>query len=92
MEYCVNVDLYFSKICLSYIKIDGFNIALFNMKTSFFVQAILPFSTTNNLTLYEYYCMELFRNGNIMWRFIGVHEYVLLINNYDCETGDFLVS
>ena len=35
--------------------------------------------------------MELFRRGFVMWRVIGTYEYVLLLNNYDYETGDLMV-
>ena len=35
--------------------------------------------------------MELFPRGFVMWRVISTYEYVLLLNNYDRETGDSMV-
>ena len=34
--------------------------------------------------------MELFRRGFAMWCVINTYEYVLFLNNYDFETGDFM--
>ena len=29
--------------------------------------------------------------GFVMWRVISTYEYVLLLDNYESETGDFMV-
>ena len=54
-------------------------------------QVLAPFTSSKNLSLYQYSCMALFRRGFVMWRVIGTCEYVLLLNNHDCETGDLML-
>ena len=54
-------------------------------------QVLAPFTSIKKLSLYQCCCMELFRRGFVMWRVIGTYEYVLLLNNYDYETGDLMV-
>ena len=54
-------------------------------------QVLAQFTSSKKLSLYQCYCMELFRRGFVMWCVISTYEYILLLNNYDCETGDFMV-
>ena len=40
-------------------------------------------------SLYHYYCGELLRRGSFLWRVNNENKKVL-INDYNCTTGDFL--
>ena len=42
-------------------------------------------------SLYQYYCGQLFNHGIIRFRIRVLHKNVLVLNDYDPETGDFLV-
>ena len=43
-------------------------------------------------SLYHYYCGELLRRGSFQWRVNNENKKVVLMNDYNCTTGDFLVS
>ena len=43
-------------------------------------------------SLYHYYCEELLRQGFFHWRVNNENKKVVLMNDYNCTTGDFLVS
>ena len=42
-------------------------------------------------SLYSYYCGQLFNHGIVRFRIRSLHKQVLLLNDYNPETGDFLV-
>ena len=43
-------------------------------------------------SLYHYYCGELMRRGYFQWRVNNENKKVVLMNDYNCTTGDFFVS
>ena len=43
-------------------------------------------------SLYHYYCGELMRRGSFQWRINNENKKLVLMNDYNCSTGDFLVS
>ena len=43
-------------------------------------------------SLYHYYCEELLRRGSFQWRVNDENKKVVLMNDYNCTTGEFLVS
>ena len=51
----------------------------------------LVFSTFKE-SLYHYYCGELIRNGTFKWRVNATHKKVVLMNDYDSNSGNFLVD
>ena len=48
--------------------------------------------STIKQTLYQYYYGELFRRGFLCWRVLTANRHVVVMNGYNSETGDFLVS
>ena len=42
--------------------------------------------------LYHYYCGELPRQGSFQWRANNEKKKLVLVNDYHCTTGDFLVN
>ena len=51
----------------------------------------LVFSTFKE-SFYHYYCGELIRNGTFKWRVNTTHKKVVLMNDCDSDSGNFLVS
>ena len=51
----------------------------------------LVFSTFKE-SLYDYYCGELIRNGTFKWRVNTTHKKVVSVNDYDSNSGNFLVD
>ena len=51
----------------------------------------LVFSTFEE-SLYHYYCGELIRNGIFKCRVNTTHKKGVLMNDYDSDSGNFLVS
>ena len=43
-------------------------------------------------SLYHYYGGELLRRGSFQWRVNDENKKVVLMNDYNCTTGEFLVS
>ena len=43
-------------------------------------------------SLYHCYCGELLRRGSFQWRENNENKKVVLMNDYNCTTSDFLVS
>ena len=43
-------------------------------------------------SLYYYYCEELLQRGSSQWRVNDENKKVVLMNDYNCTTGEFLVS
>lgn len=39
-----------------------------------------------------YFCGQIFNHGVIRWRFKDTVKQIVLMNDYDVETGSFLVS
>ena len=43
-------------------------------------------------SLYHYYSGELLRRGSFQWKVNNENKKAVLMNDYNCTTGDFLVS
>ena len=41
---------------------------------------------------YRFFCGELFTKGICKWRVLSESRNVVVMNDYDCETGNFFVS
>ncbi|XP_065674194.1 uncharacterized protein LOC136091139 [Hydra vulgaris] len=55
----------------------------------------LPFlqnTSSVQLNLFQYYCGQLFNHGVLKWRYMDEATHIVLMNDYDSDTGDFLVS
>ena len=47
--------------------------------------------STHKESLFRFYCGELFRHGICKWRILNETRNVVVMNDYDCQTGNFLV-
>ncbi|XP_065682472.1 uncharacterized protein LOC136095674 isoform X2 [Hydra vulgaris] len=53
----------------------------------------LPSSSNTSsvqLNLFQYYCGQLFNHGVLKWRYMDETMHIVLMNDYDSDTGDFL--
>ena len=49
----------------------------------------------SEITLYDYFCGELFRHGVIMWRLNDEFNQTVVMNDYDSNSGnmkDFMIQ
>ncbi|XP_047144680.2 uncharacterized protein LOC124818179 [Hydra vulgaris] len=55
----------------------------------------LPSSSNTSsvqLNLFQYYCGQLFNHGVLKWRYMDETMHIVLMNDYDSDTGDFLCN
>ncbi|XP_047146020.1 uncharacterized protein LOC124805833 isoform X2 [Hydra vulgaris] len=55
----------------------------------------LPFlqnTSSVQLNLFQYYCGQLFNHGVLKWRYMNEAMHIVLMNDYDSNTGDFLCN
>lgn len=49
-------------------------------------------AASEDSNLYRYYVTQVFRKRGIFWRFRNENKHIILMNGYNCETGNYMVD